>query len=473
MELHFCSQCGISIPLAEVQTGAAGGADGRYLCSEHRAGGRGATAVAEAPKPGDVELLFCANCQVSVPVGDVDSGRAKKEFGSLFCVACSVADHAERERRRKAVETAMAEDVALPSVSETPTGRRCGVCSTPVPQSQIADGRARVEGNRVICPRCREAGASLPATAGSGAGTWLLVGLLVVACGAAGFFGAEYFKSRRTPPGPSAGAVEMAALRAEMDSRIAALATALEEREQEQRDSRKEAIDLVQNRFSEEVLAVREDLAEVRNRLSSSDNDLAQRIAKLEGHIGVLQEMLKGLAARPLPESPRALPPESMRPPEGPPAETPAVPAPGPGPGAQVDPDVSRMVKDLLESKEEGTRFAAATELTRRKERAAIPAFARQLAEDPNLIVRRACARGLGEVKAWYAVPVLIQALDDKEAYVAQQANYALLAITAQDFGVTIDSSTRDRKSRASAAAKWWDKNKDAPPDGVCLDRLQ
>ena len=41
---------------------------------------------------------------------------------------------------------------------------------------------------------------------------------------------------------------------------------------------------------------------------------------------------------------------------------------------------------------------------------------------------------------------------------------------TGQDFGVSIDHSIRDRKVKAAAAMRWWEKNKDNPLDGVCLE---
>ena len=82
MELHFCSQCGISIPLAEVQSGAAKVSDGRFACSEHREGAgplsKAAQAAGGAGSPGsEFELLFCANCQVTIPPADLQNGRAK------------------------------------------------------------------------------------------------------------------------------------------------------------------------------------------------------------------------------------------------------------------------------------------------------------------------------------------------------------------------------------------------------------
>ena len=469
MELHFCSQCGISIPLAEVQSGEAGAGEGRYVCSEHRASGS-KPGPALSLAPADVELLFCANCKTSVPAGDVESGRAKREFGSLLCAPCSAGDVAEKDRRRKAVEDEMA---GAPSTApDTAEGRRCAVCQTSVPQSQIASGRALADGSRVVCPRCRDAGATLavPASSASaGAGTWVLVGLLVVACAATGFFGAEYLKTRRSPAAtaPVATSASLDRFRAEVEGRLTLVEQSVAENGDGARASQQEALDVLQSRLSDDLLALREDLSDVRGRLTNADGDMVQRIAKLEGQVLGLQEMVKGLASRPSgggDMGPRPGP-EASKPPEGPPPDV----APGPQPDG-VDPEVTRLVKDMLESADVGKRFAAATELIRRKERSAVPAFAQVLVSDGNMLVRRAGASGLGEIRAWYGVPALIQALEDKEPYVAQRANFAIQAITGQDFGVTVEHSTRDRKTRATAATKWWDKNKDTPPDGVCLE---
>ena len=460
MELHFCSQCGISIPLSEVQNGVAVLGEGRYACAEHRTS-------KDTP-----ELLFCANCQVSIPVGDTESGRARREFGSLLCAPCSSADAAERERRRKAVEAEMAGDAPAPA---TATPRTCSVCSAAVPDAVLASGRALVDGLRIVCPRCRDAAAvgaaRAPAESSSSGGTWVLAGLLVVAAAAAGFFGAEYVNRRAAPQVPTASAADLRALRDDTST--------LREQVRRMGDDlasrptgggvTKESLEVLQKRFADDLLATREDLAELRTRTGAADGELAQRIAKLEGQILGLQEMIRGLAARPAASGPETpVQPPVAQSPDGPAPGMPAPPAPEPKPG--VPPEVQRLIRDLLESRDEATRFAAASELVRRKERFAIPAFARQAVEDPNLIVRRACARGLGDTRAWFGVPALIQALEDKEAYVAQQANYALLSITGQDFGVTVESSVRDRKTRAANATKWWEKNRETPPDGVILD---
>jgi len=467
MELHFCSQCGISIPLVEVQSGAAVASDGRMLCAEHRpasAGGRSG-----GSGDADVELLFCANCRVSIPVVDVDSGRARKEFGSLLCALCTEADPGERSARRKAVEAEMAVDAAA---SDPVALRHCGKCGASVPQGHIVTGRARVEGDRVVCERCRE---TAPApTSGVGAGTLVLVVLLLVAVGAAGYFGTEYVKSRSDSAAGTETAKAIEALRIAVDSRLDLLEKASRDGDADASATLDEALAQFRDQVSGDLVALRTDLAEVRSELQAADGDLAQRVAQLEGRISNMQEVVRGLVERPSVEVRTSDPPPG--PPEGPPSPPPGEdggPRPTDGPVvAQPDPAVTRLLKDLLESADPGTRFNAGLELIRLKAVVAVPAFARALSEDENILVRRVAARGLGTLRAWYAVPVLIQALEDRESYVAQQANFALQTITGQDFGVNIDQSPRERKTKAAAAMKWWEKNKDAPPEGVCLEAV-
>ena len=105
MELYFCTRCGISIPQVEVENGSAGGDGGNYFCAEHRAPAAEAPAAGGAQDSGavddlDVELLFCSNCRVSIPMTDARSGRARRQYGSMLCAVCAKADPGERAARR-------------------------------------------------------------------------------------------------------------------------------------------------------------------------------------------------------------------------------------------------------------------------------------------------------------------------------------------------------------------------------------
>ena len=475
MELTFCSQCGISIPLVEVESGAAVAGDGKFLCSEHRLGGDppGASGAAAAAEPGgspgeDLELLFCANCNVSIPQSDVRAGRTRREYGSLLCGACAKSDPGERAARRAAVAKEMADDVD----AEDPVAReRCSVCSAAVPQSHVVTGRARVSGDRVVCERCLAAAeVATPAREGSGATVWVLMLLVVLVAGLAGFFGMQWMKLRDRPEQKDHTAaihdLESRLARAEADAGADA-AKALEAALREERAERVQAVQAVSAQVRDDLRAVRQELADMSGRLGVADQELSQRVAKLDGQLASVVEMVKGLSARPVENGGGA---RAERAPD-PVVREEEVKPPAPGPVVRPpDPAVSKLVKDLLEAPEPGTRFAAVLELGRLKDPSSTAALATALAKDDNVMVRRAAARALGDLKAWFAVPGLVDALEEREAYVAQQANFSLLTITGEDFGVTQDQSLRERKQRASAARKWWDKNKEAPPEGVSLE---
>lgn len=472
-ELHFCSQCGVSIPLTEVTSGAARAGlptnDARTFCAEHRtarvppagASAHAAHSAATAIAPGsEFQLLFCANCSVSIPIDDERSGRAVREYGSLLCVACSRATPGERDRRRKAVELELADDA--PASAAPP--------HSPPPAGSASAGGPITRETRI------PAGVAPPA--GGGNGSWALVALVVVASGAAGFFGWEYFQSRGRQTRSQADlARDATALTERVQRSLDAFDAKLERHDADLRAANDAALEDVRRRMSEDLSALRGDLAGVRADLGGADSALAQRIAKLEGQVGSMQGVLSGLASRP------ADPPRDHGPdggangggagPTPPVAEGPPPPVGPDKPAVEpVDPAVAKAVKDLLESKDAGVRFNAALGLAQMKSPAAVGPLAKVCTEDEHVMVRRVAARALGDIRAWKAVPVLIQALEDREVYVAQQANFALQKITGQDFGVTLDSSPRDRKTRAVTATKWWDKNKDVPPDGVCLEPI-
>jgi hypothetical protein len=471
MDLHFCSQCGISIPQSQIDSGVATGTNGKVYCTEHRSGA--AVAVAESPGPSgggatEPELLFCANCQVSIPLGDSQSGRARKEFGSLLCAGCSKADPGERAARREAVEAEMASDVRA---ADPVVARRCSVCSAAVPYAQIVTGKAKVDGNRVVCERCHAAAAASPPAAAEGAWSSNVVLVIVVlAAGGIGYFVTQAFIDQKKAT-KDATADANAALRAEVDRRFAEFDARLADAVKRAGEpAERSAAELA--RVDAELARLNQLVNDIRAAAGNSDADLAQRVARLEGTASNLSEMVRGLAAR-TPSAPPAPPPIAEKPERAPATDKPPpVVDPPKKDVAIVNPDVVKYCRDLLESSDDGIRFTAANELAKLKDPSSIPSLVKALGDDKHYFVRRGCARALGAIKAWLAVPALIKSLEDREVYVALQANQALQNVTGNDFGVTQDTPAGQRKTKAQAAEKWWDKNKDHPPEGVCLHSL-
>ena len=454
MELHFCSVCGYSIPNVEVDSGEARGEGGRLFCGEHRPG-----VAAAKPETDEFELLFCANCRVSVPASDHRSGRARSEYGSLLCGVCAKADPGMRAARREAVEAEMAADV---EANDPVQARRCGVCAAAVPQSHIVTGKALVSGDTVTCEACRAAAVG----SGAGAGflrTFALVVVVAAVAGVVGYVvGPMMLRQDKTDP--------IAPLQAQING-LQKQVTELERRPLDGGTKGRAELTaeigrvrtLVAEGLREEIAALRSELTGVRGELAREDARTEQRLSRLEGQI---DEIVKSLTSRgdgPPREVVRDEPPVRPKPPV-PTDDQPETPV-----MSDVNPEVVRLAKDLLDSPEDGVRFPAANELGRIGDEAAIPALAYALVNDKHFLVRRACARSLNTLKAWYATPALVDALEDKEAYVAQQANFALRSVTGEDFQVTQDQSVSERKRRAKKARKWWDDNKDSPPEGVSL----
>lgn len=473
MDLHFCSRCGISIPQSEIDSGSAGGPGGKYFCSEHR-GGAAAVAVAESPHEAgatDPELLFCANCRVSIPLADVSSGRAHREFGSLLCAGCSKADPGTRAARREAVEAEMAADV---DAQDPVVARRCSVCSAVVPYGQIVTGKAKVEGNRVVCERCR---AAADATATETTRRGLPMGVIgvfaiMLVAGGLGYYGTQKLLDRKPALPVAAPNADTKALREGLDAlnkRLTDFDTRLAEaiRRSAQPDE-KAAAD--RDRTDAELSTVKQKIADLTAETGKADTELKERMSKLEGLLTGMSERMRDLAARtPVAQEER----KKETPPDGGTGTAPPAPEPVKPTAPAVNPQVAKHCKDLLDpNADDGTRFTAATELTTLKDPAAIPSLVKALADDKHYFVRRGCARALGVMRAWLAVPALIKALEDREVYVALAANNALQNITTIDFGVTQDTPTGQRKTKAQAAEKWWDKNRDKPPEGVSLHAI-
>ena len=76
---------------------------------------------------------------------------------------------------------------------------------------------------------------------------------------------------------------------------------------------------------------------------------------------------------------------------------------------------------------------------------------------DQDLFVRRAAIRSLGELGDEQAIPALIEALGDKDFFVAIAANAAIWNLTHHECGVKDGLSADDLKRIGQEAREWWD----------------
>ena len=112
-----------------------------------------------------------------------------------------------------------------------------------------------------------------------------------------------------------------------------------------------------------------------------------------------------------------------------------------------------------LASPSAATRWSAVTALGETKDPGVVPHLLAML-EDPDIFVRMATARILGDLRGEEAIGSLIDALDDEEPAVREAVVLALRSITAESFRYDPMASESDRARRVKAWRDWWKKNK-------------
>jgi HEAT repeat protein len=131
-----------------------------------------------------------------------------------------------------------------------------------------------------------------------------------------------------------------------------------------------------------------------------------------------------------------------------------------PDPAKPALSDKARICIAKLEDKDEAVRFANAIELGKLGEKAAWEALAKRLRGDEDDFVRRACARSLGELKAFEAFPDLIDSLSDPVEFVAVGSSRVIAEMAGDDFGFKQNQTRSERKRVVDKARKWWVENK-------------
>ncbi len=459
-EIVFCERCGVSIPESDLP-GLRQASGGRDLCRNCVSPGA----------PGDLKLYFCENCRVSIAVTDVLTKAAVPEGPGYLCAACGRSTPAERMARRTAVDREMA---------AAPPGRAgpavdpiyfCDACNSSIPATLVATGRALVRGGRTYCERCRPRLEAAPARARGGAGFLpvLAAALLAAAGTAAGLAWRDAAKEEdRAKDRDAVVDAGMAELRRDLRGARAAADTAREIADRLDRAQK----DLERKLDSVKVEAMAARAAAEKAAAQPSGGDRVARVERLVADLQESQKLLREDMAvlaverrKPPAQEPAAAPPAPPPAMDPPPGDPPAPPSP-PDPAAGPSPQVQRCVA-LLEDKDAGVRFSAAIELGKLGDRSAWPSLVKRLRADDDPFVRRACARSIGELKAYDAIPDLIEALSDAEEYVAIQSARVIKEMAGQDFGFKQNQVKSERKKVADRAKKWWEENKDRLAPGA------
>ncbi len=361
----------------------------------------------------------------------------------------------------------------------------CESCGRSISVPELAGGAVSVVASRLLCSGCRPAAAPSPAGPPAAAappvsrrpGGALLV-FSVVALLGAGAAGITLFVPGLRAPLEEKGLLSRTSK--EPAARTESARGGAEEAATELRELRSAV-----ERLSDAVgtLAARPPAPDLEARFAALETRLLEAargdsevIASLEGSVSDLRVLLDGvreevdafkmLASVSLPSAGD----EDEGPRGG--GRDPSPDPPGPSevpsaPPAAGNPDLARWIADL-ESADSGKRFTAIVELTRLRDPGAVSAIGRTLATDPDVYCRTESCRALGELRDYRGVPHLIAALRDRESMVALASAEALKQITKKSFGFTSKATPQERREATSRWESWWEKNKDSllPPNG-------
>ena len=383
-----------------------------------------------------MRIYFCDLCNESVPQADLDEGRAVLRKGRVICARC---------------ESAMSPEGLAPGASHgtshgAPPGTSHG-------EGAVLGAAAAAPAGApppVASPAEASRGQAAPAGSGAGAAVGIalaLVALLFTAGTTAFLFDRAEGQDATLDRRVSALRGDLESARRELDARAETrFGDARDELARvgaELRDVRAR-VDESSRAGREAVDALRADVAALTERLAQADAAAAeaerqrQQVARLEQAVAGLRVQLDGALTRreePAPGAQAAAPPE---------------------PEVLAAPSWNDLVSGLA-SDNSGDRWTAVQALGDTGD----PAVAEHLTpmlRDPDIFVRMATARILGDLHAVAGIPALIDALEDAEASVREAAVVSLRAIAGREFRFNPTAKDSERAKRVKAWRDWWKK---------------
>lgn len=182
---------------------------------------------------------------------------------------------------------------------------------------------------------------------------------------------------------------------------------------------------------------------------------IQRQVRDFEGRIDALEKRPVHAPVVPTPTRPGAQPTPPPKEPE----------RPGLPPEPQKDPDsvraeIEKARRDIL-SEDLDVLFPAIEKVREHRVMDAVPRLLQILAHYKDEFGRTAAAAALGRMEVCDAVPGLAEALVDKSALVAQQANKAITQITKMEVRLSANARIRERRAARSRVKEWWREHED------------
>jgi hypothetical protein len=366
-----------------------------------------------------MEVQFCELCSESVPLRDLDEGRAVRRGSRVICATC---ERAMGELQPAGESGAVLEPVRAAVPAPLPAAARAGA-------SASGGGAALLVGGLALLVSASVA---------------VIVFERLEAFGRAGAGDAARLRSEIAAKESELRQLAEArdALRAASEEELGLEVARLGARLDEERAANQRALSKIDALLSDLTAAGRAQ-GDLGTSLEAAERELARFAASLEtmrADVGLVAERVLELelagAADPAPA-------------------VPAAPAPsGASAEASAPPSWTGLLAEL-KSTSEGTRWHAVLALADTQDPLVVPHLLPML-KDPGIFVRMAAARVLADLGDFAAVPGLIDALEDEEASVREQAYSSLRKLTGEDIKFDALAGDAERAKRVKAWRDWW-----------------
>lgn len=345
----------------------------------------------------------------------------------------------------------------------------CDACNESIPQQDFTQHRITIEGGRLFCPRCAPKAHEKPGAAPMALVMMMI--LLVAALIGLGVWGWQHIDGLRTQlssvetaltntvnvAGSTATRLE-AALVSLQNSEAAV--TELKAAVTSLRESSQQRCGELDQRMAADADSLRKTLDE---RLTALDARLGGNLTALQAQTQAAREELAGQKAgldglRAALEVVREL------------AATKAQPAPAtvataeptsdsaPERSAAEEREVNALLLKLSDA-DPGQRYTAVTELGRYNGAKVVSALEGML-KDSEEYLRVAVVQNLRRLSSRASLPLILQALRDRDPFVRSAAKAAFEELAGTRLEFDPEASPKDREAAVKQAEAWWESNK-------------